>query len=153
MNPGRVAVRLAGTIVLAGLLFVTLAGVLFVGCARLFGDSFDMCGNTVLRTVPSPDGRLKAVVFERDCGATTGFSTQVSVLGSNDKLPNEAGNLFVAAGNPSGPGGGPWVKIAWSRDRELLVRYDHSARIYESEKQLKVRSGLFGSERISVRYK
>src|SRR4051794_26546999 len=124
MNPRRVIVRLAKTIVLAGGLFLILAGILFVGCAMLFGDGFDMCGNTVLRTIPSPDGKLKAVIFERSCGATTGFSTQVSILRSNDKLPHEAGNLFVVAGYSSGPGGGPWVDVKWSQDRQLLVKYD-----------------------------
>jgi hypothetical protein len=41
------------------------------------------CGNAVLQDLPSPEGRRHAVVFTRDCGATTAFSTQVSVLPSD----------------------------------------------------------------------
>ncbi len=58
----------------------------------------DMCGNEVKQTVASPSGKLAAVVFSRDCGATTGFSTQVSIIPLGRSLPNEAGNTFVTAG-------------------------------------------------------
>jgi hypothetical protein len=40
----------------------------------------DLCGNDPISETPSPNGQMKVVVFQRDCGATTGFSTQVSVL-------------------------------------------------------------------------
>jgi len=40
----------------------------------------DPCGNTIVEALPSPDGSHKAVVFVRNCGATTDFSTQMSVL-------------------------------------------------------------------------
>jgi hypothetical protein len=39
-----------------------------------------MCGNSIQLRVPSPDGEYEAVQFTRDCGATTGYSTQVSVV-------------------------------------------------------------------------
>src|SRR5687767_10343542 len=55
------------------------AALLLFGC--------DMCGNDIQLTVVSPDRKLKAVVFERSCGATTGFSTQVSVLPADRDLP------------------------------------------------------------------
>ncbi len=42
-----------------------------------------LCGNDVLSENISPSGHWKAVVSERSCGATTGFSTQVS--GASDK--------------------------------------------------------------------
>ena len=76
------------------------------------------CGNDLVREVRSPSGKMKAVVFERDCGATTGFSTQVSLLLSNKSLPNESGNLFIADtdhGNaPAGAWGGPIVEPSWT---------------------------------------
>ena len=75
------------------------------------------CGNELLREVASPDGKMKAVVFQRDCAATTGFITQVSVLSKDEKLPNESGNVFSADTNhgvaPSGEGGGPVVEVGW----------------------------------------
>ena len=54
-----------------------------------------LCGNDISQTVPSPAGGLKAVVFDRDCGATTGFSTQVSILYATESLPNDGGNTLV----------------------------------------------------------
>src|SRR5258708_5279519 len=136
MNARKMAVRLVGTLVLAGILFVMLAGILFVGCARLLDVSFDMCGNTVVQTVPSPDGQLKVIIFERDCGATTGFSTQVSILRSSDKLPNEAGNLLIIdhshSATPGGLGGGPGAAVVWSGRRQLLIKYDPWARVFRS---------------------
>ncbi|MCP4989275.1 MAG: hypothetical protein GY928_25425 [Colwellia sp.] len=60
----------------------------------------DMCGNDVHSEVFSPDGELKAVTFERSCGATTGFNTQISILNADDKLENEIGNVFRMSGHP-----------------------------------------------------
>lgn len=95
-----------------------------------------MCTNEVLNTIRSPDETLKVVVFQRDCGATTGFSTQVSLLRQKDGLPNSPGNLFVAdtdRGNaPSGPGGGPEARISWANSRSLLISYHKKARIFQA---------------------
>jgi hypothetical protein len=93
-----------------------------------------MCANESLFEVPSPDGTLKAIVFQRDCGATTGFSTQISILKTNQSLPNESGNLFVADTDrgrvPSGPGGGPEVRVTWIAPRSLRVAHHQDARVY-----------------------
>lgn len=75
----------------------------------------DMCGNQVLKEYPSPSGKLKAVVFERDCGATTGFSTQVFIVQAGSVLENESANLFLADTDhdraPSGIGGGSEIRF------------------------------------------
>src|SRR5687768_11049809 len=54
------------------------------------------CDNDVLSDVPAPGDRYRAVVFQRNCGVTTGLSTQVSVIRGSRRLPNEGGNAFVA---------------------------------------------------------
>jgi hypothetical protein len=69
-------------------LIIALAGG-GVACLSLAGD----CSNQIIKQIPSPNGKMKAVVFQRDCGATTGFNTQVSVLLSNQQLPDEGGNV------------------------------------------------------------
>jgi invasion protein IalB len=51
-----------------------------------------MCGNTVLAETSSPDGKYRAITFDRDCGATTNASTQVSVIRSWWYLRNTTGN-------------------------------------------------------------
>lgn len=57
------------------------------------------CGNEIVQTINSPSGKFKAIVFSRNCGATTGFNTQVSVLHVDESLPNEGGNTFITNGS------------------------------------------------------
>lgn len=94
------------------------------------------CANTILRDLPSPDGRRHAVVFERDCGATTGFSTQISIL-PRARIPSGGGNVFTADTDhdaaPAGPGGGPAVAVRWLDRRTVEIRYHPKARVFTRE--------------------
>lgn len=74
-----------------------MVGLMFYSCQWL-GDT--MCGNDIYNEYLSPNGKLKAVVFQRDCGATTWFSTQISILPAHNVLGNEAGNIFIIDGDP-----------------------------------------------------
>jgi hypothetical protein len=114
----------------------TVAGVYilsFVGMFMYFGDG---CANEPIAEFASPDGKTKAIVFQRDCGATTGFSTQISLLPTGSTLKNESGNLFVSDTNhgtaPSGPGGGPEVRVSWRSATELVVAYHPHAKVGSS---------------------
>jgi hypothetical protein len=66
-------------------------------------------------------------VFERACGATTGFSTQVSLLHAGQSLRNEPGNLFVADTNhldlPLVQAPAPFVAVRWLGNKELVLTY------------------------------
>jgi hypothetical protein len=117
---------------------VRLLGIVLL-CA--LSGCVDPCGNDVLKEVPSADGRLKAVVFQRDCGATTGLSTQVTILRSNERLlarptwlhSTEPG-AFVADTNqgqaPSGAGGGPEVTVQWMGPSRLRISHHTEARTF-----------------------
>ncbi len=115
-----------------------------------------MCANEVLQEIPSPDNKLKAVVFQRDCGATTGFSTQMTILKTDEKLQNTSGDVFSADTDhgkvPSGPGGGPKIEVIWIGVHQLQVKYPQKARIYLSAKELKVATGIFKSEAVEIAY-
>ena len=101
----------------------------------------DPCGNEVISEKYSSNREFRAVVFQRDCGATTGFSTQVSVLAANQRFLTERswlqstkpGNVFVADTNhgnaPSGAGGGPVVQLEWTGPRQLRITHDSRARV------------------------
>lgn len=74
-------------------LVLTLVTVLlFTGCGGT-------CGNEIAQTIVSPSKALKAVVFSRNCGATTSFNTQVSIMRANEMLADEGGNTFIADGS------------------------------------------------------
>ena len=73
----------------------------------------DMCGHTTLNTATSPNGKLKAVSYLYDCGATTGFSTQVSILKS-DQSVQTSGNIFIAKGKHH-------YGLRWKSDNQLLI--------------------------------
>ena len=100
----------------------------------LIGGCSDVCHNTVVSRADSPSGKYSAVMFQRDCGATTGFSTQVSILES-DKQPSGAGNAFRADDDhgaaAAGQWGGPWAEFRWLAPNHLLIRFATKARIFK----------------------
>jgi hypothetical protein len=107
----------------------------------LYSLADSMCANEPLGEALSPDGARKAVVFQRDCGATTGFSTQVSVIASSSTLGNSSGNVFVADADhgsaPAGPGGGPWVSVHWLAADQLVVRHHPATRVFKAAPQVR----------------
>lgn len=131
----RIAIGVGATTLV--LLFLCAAAVLYA----LDGLGDGMCGNTVIAESLSPGGEWKAVSFERNCGATTGFSTQVSVLGAREELKNEGGNLLVAttAGGkaPAGPEGGPEVRIYWVSSSALELQYHFFAKTIRAEEKVR----------------
>jgi hypothetical protein len=52
------------------------------------------CGTNHVFTYPSPDGMHKLVVFNWDCGATTDFSFNVSLLSASKALSRDPGNIY-----------------------------------------------------------
>lgn len=79
------------------------------------------------------------MLFSSDCGATTGFSVQVSILAPG-RIPRGAGNTFVADGDPGAalPGrwGGPWAEMRWTGPRQLQIAYASGARVFERKGQV-----------------
>ena len=114
---------------IALLALVLAVAVVGTACVSLAGN----CTNTIHRELPSPNGKMKAVIFDRDCGATVGFNTQVSVLPSGAKLPDDGGNVFVADGGRGNGTSGPYVGVSWTNDGELLVTYVKGARVFHNE--------------------
>ena len=118
--------------------YVLVGTLAFAGCG-----ASDPCGNEILDIRVSPDARHQVIVFQRDCGATTGFTTQVSVLKAGEEFRTQPtllsstapGNAFRSdKGGPPPPdwrGGGPWVQAAWtSGDPPIVrIRYDAGARV------------------------
>lgn len=67
---------------------------------------------------------MKVTIFERDCGATTGFSTQASLLEANRDLPGDSGNVLVIHGGVApGGAGGPAIAAKWNSDTQVTLSY------------------------------
>ncbi|MBT0570362.1 hypothetical protein KIK84_08485 [Curvibacter sp. CHRR-16] len=119
-----------------GVVAATCVGIVVLGVWALDFFTQDLCANSVLAQYPAPGGRIKAVLFERDCGATTDFSTQISILSIDDTLPNEGGNIFVADSN-HGKAPHPVVRVIWLSEKQLRVEHNPLARIVKSDPRLK----------------
>ena len=98
---------------ITGLVIIVVALFIFLDFAFK-----DMCGNDVYQSVLSPNKKQKVIVFERDCGATTGFTTQISIIPENEQLANESGNIFTADGHPDD---NP-TKVSWINDNTIEIQ-------------------------------
>ncbi len=89
--------------------------------------------------IQSPDKQYKAIVFNRDAGATTGFNAQLSILKSNSTLPDDGGNVFICDSDhgkaPVASWGGPELRIEWQNSDILKIRYHENVRVFKSKKQ------------------
>jgi hypothetical protein len=98
----------------------------------------DACQNTVASRSLSPDGKHVAVLFQRDCGATTGFSTQISVLDDSGN-PSGFGNTFIADDDHGaahvGSWDGPWAETRWLSADRLLIRYAAKSRLFKQSER------------------
>ena len=64
------------------------------------------------------------MVFNRDCGATTGFSTQVSVVPADEVLPNGGGNALVLDGTVP-------LQVHWQTETTLSVSGIGDAKVFQ----------------------
>jgi hypothetical protein len=111
-----------------------LAAVLVIAYVGVTSLGRGMCANEQISSVDAPDHRARVVVFERDCGATTDFSTQVVILRRGEELGDRSGDVFVVDSDhgraAAGPGGGPWVEATWTSPDSIVIRFDDQARIF-----------------------
>jgi hypothetical protein len=100
------------------------------------GEPAPICDNKVKREAVSPDGALKATLFQRDCGPLTGASSQVSVLGVNE-TGTAKGNALIADTSgglaPAAEWGGPDIGLEWTSPTALTLTYPFRARIITCE--------------------
>jgi hypothetical protein len=102
--------------------------ILFMAGRYLLNFLFeDLCGNDIKQRIPSPNGENIAYIFDRSCGATTGFSPQLSILYKGDELENESGNTFRSEKD---------LSIEWLDEKNLKVIYDISSETYEMKKKV-----------------
>lgn len=100
-----------------------------------------MCENKIIQSIESPDSIRKVVVFERDCGATTDFSTQISIIKNGEHLENKSGNIFSADSDNGNAeideNGLVYINVLWLDSLTLLIEYDSKARIFNNKSDYK----------------
>jgi hypothetical protein len=118
---------------LVALLFIAAGGFWWF----LYYTADKMCGNQIISNTEMQEMNLNIVVFQRDCGATTGFSTQVSIIEIGEELPNESGNIFSADTDhgkaPSGKGGGPEVKVEVIDEKQIKILHHQNDRVFNNQ--------------------
>ncbi len=99
------------------------------------------CANYFVASALAPDSSNLAVVFDRDCGATTQSSTHVSIVSPRDPLPSGGGNVLVVEGPGARPvrpaGGSVRVWLTWARPDSLVVQYQPDAHVIMSRSRLR----------------
>ena len=88
------------------------------------------CRNTIIADMPASAGAHHAVLFARDCGATTRGSAQVSVM-PRGEMPESEGNVFAtdaAFGPELAPSLGQPLVVRWLDAQTLEIHYDERAR-------------------------
>lgn len=100
-------------------------GLIIYGTFKLFGSA---CGNEIISEIPQPEGTYKAIVFIRDCGATTRESNQISIVRSGRNInDSDTGNVFVTY-EP--------VSIQWSQKSSLVIDYN-GGQVFKQKRRFK----------------
>jgi len=92
----------------------------------------ERCRNVTTSEALSPNGQLKALTFRRLCPEQHSITTHVSILPSNEALPDGNGNVFAYNDEIA-------IRVAWLNDEKLAVyTYADSAKGKRIERAGKV---------------
>lgn len=119
---------------LSFLLVLTVLSMFFISC-------LDLADNTIHLEIASPGLKYRVVVFNRDAGATTDFSTQISILRTNDRIPGGIGNVFICDSDhgkvtDTYDRGGPRVAVTWKSESLLHIDVPKLARIFKKQNKI-----------------
>jgi hypothetical protein len=82
------------------------------------------CDNEILKTESSPDSRLTAVIFRRECGTTTGFNCQVAITEKGVNFP-EHGQVqnFFCMNEAS------IAEVEWTSTNAIEIKYPKGSKV------------------------
>ena len=90
-------------------------------CALVLLASCDVCSDNQVSHSDSPDHQLVANVYERNCGATTDFSSIVNLQNVSEKFNGNEDQLFIAKGRYS-------ISVEWKSPRLLVINCQDCSR-------------------------
>ena len=97
---------------------------------RQAGLYFASGGGPAVNDVPieisSPDGEHRAVVYERNAGATTGFTANMSIVSASADVPESRENVLALDDHPEMAK----LNVAWIDAKTLQVKYSSEAKVY-----------------------
>lgn len=92
------------------------------------------CDAWDIRTIPSPDERFEAILHESDCGATTSYNSQVSVIRRVIGFEYSREPLFSVHGLYS-------IPVRWIDEKTLAIGVPAGEQVYRKE-------AIFGGGRV-----
>jgi hypothetical protein len=119
------------------LILIAILGTVYSCMNMIWGG---MCGNQIIEEIPSPNKELKALIFTRDCGATSGYSTQLSIIENSDQLEDETGNTFILSDKVedglSFDNGGAKIEVIWTGDNSVTVYFDKRTEFTKQKEEI-----------------
>lgn len=115
-----------------GAMIVVLLLLFIILWSNLNNMISEMCENTVMKQIASPDKSLNAVVYQRDCGSGSGISTNVSVLPSSNPFPERKGNLFIVEGREATG----MMHVKWTGLQKLTIVYKGQSKVLKTNNQM-----------------
>jgi hypothetical protein len=107
-------------------LFLLGFSILLIVVLLLFAFAFlDLCGTDIIKEVSSPDGLYNLTIYQTDCGATTGFTTRISIAPSHKGLLDKSGNIMTLDGHPD------WTikDIKWNNVDNITIEYNTESKV------------------------
>ncbi len=103
-------------------------------CGQEGLDALAGCSNEIKDQIPSPDGKHWAVIYKRDCGATTGWDINVAIVDHRDPVPSSLKpNAFSCqAADPR------VIQVSWKDERQLAIRTDSQTSINSKERSVDI---------------
>lgn len=92
-----------------------------------------LCENEVISSTVSPDGLKKVVVFTVNCGATSGWTTQASIVDASYLITNSDRGTALSLDSNNGKawplaiGGWPLIVPEWSGLDSVTLHYSSNA--------------------------
>lgn len=113
-------------------LFCFAIGWALPSCGQNTLDALAGCANEIKDQIPSPDRKHWAVIYRRDCGATTGWEIDVAIVDHRDPAPSSLKpNAFSCeAPDPSA------IQVSWKDERQLVIRTSAPTPINSKERSV-----------------
>ncbi|QKF58982.1 DUF5412 family protein [Aliarcobacter lanthieri] len=102
-------------VIIFGFIIVAFFGIVYL----VLNNIPDLCANSIFKEYFSPDKTKKVVIYERDCGATTTWSTHISILDYDKQLDNKDESILSIRGRPAEVA----PNITWIDNKNIIIHH------------------------------